>query len=519
MPGTDRTREHLVSLAIFAVALSIYLTFLTAHYSYDSVGGGILLYQWMAHGKVEQLFQRYHILYLAAAAGVEMILTRVGVELDPLTLLQLLSATFAAGSVAVFHRLARALGLGVGLSATLTVLLGGGFCFWYYATTGESYPISLFFLLLGFLSAVRAAPAASWRRSALPGVWLGLAVCFHGTCVLALPGLVVVSWPSTDAPPRWRPVFGAMAATMLVIGIPYVTRYALRPGGVIGADASVFAAESGWTFPPRLLSEWRSLAYFMVFPDWPGFSSGHPGLAKLSGLSLLAMTLLPLTLLFKPDAVGRRHALAIGVWFAASFIFFSTYYPGTSKFAAYQWTPLLLLVGFAIQHIARQRTSRLVAVPLLATIVAVTVFCSFDLVRRQTDIESNAHLMRARAIGRLTQPDDVIVHLGRGADQFQNAYTPYFAARRSLSLEQSVARAHRTAAPTVASIEASVRSAVAAAGRVVVVSDALDSGASSLAFERDHRLPEGSLARMFAAHDPRLLGEDPAVGSLWVLTR
>ena len=188
--GHDRTRELLISLAIFVVALSIYLTFLTAHYSYDSVGGGILLYQWMAHGKVEQLFQRYHILYLAAAAGVEMILSRIGVELDPLTLLQLLSAAFAAGSIVVYHRLARALGLERALSAIAhRPSRRGLLAFWYYATTGESYPISIFFLLLAFLSAVQAPP----RRVAGCGppfraYGSGVATLFHGTCVLALPG-------------------------------------------------------------------------------------------------------------------------------------------------------------------------------------------------------------------------------------------------------------------------------------------------------------------------------------------
>ena len=161
----------------------------------------------------------------------------------------------------------------------------------------------------------------------------------------------------------------------------------------------------------------------------------------------------------------------------------------------------------------------MVGLPLLGVLVAATVFCSFDLVRRQTDPASNAHLARARAIGRLTQPDDVVVHLGRGDDQFQNAYTPNFAARRSLSLEQSVARAAGSAGPSFEAIEASLRSAVAAPGRVVVVADALQPGASSLEFERAHELPEGSLVRLFAAHDPQLWARDPAVGSLWVLTR
>jgi hypothetical protein len=111
----------------------------------------------------------------------------------------------------------------------------------------------------------------------------------------------------------------------------------------------------------------------------------------------------------------------------------------------------------------------------------------------------------------------VVVHLGRGDDQYQNVYTPYFAARRSLSLEQRVGPwgGDRSAQ----ALEASLAAAVQGPGRVVVVADAIDSGVTSLEFERAHRLPQGSLAQLFAAHDPQRLADDPAVGSLWLLTR
>ena len=132
--GGQPRRETLASLALFAIALSAYLAFLTAHYSYDAVASGLLLYQWMATGHVEQLFHRYHVLYLPVAAGAEMILSRIGLEVDPLTLLQMLNAPFAAGCVALYFRLARAFGIDGPLSAMLGMLLGGGFSAWYYAT-------------------------------------------------------------------------------------------------------------------------------------------------------------------------------------------------------------------------------------------------------------------------------------------------------------------------------------------------------------------------------------------------
>src|SRR5437867_9934837 len=84
--------DLLVSLALFGTALTAYLSHFTAQYSYDSVASGVLLYQWMAGGSAASLFHRYHVLYLPAAAGTELFLKRIGVEVDPLTLLQALNA-------------------------------------------------------------------------------------------------------------------------------------------------------------------------------------------------------------------------------------------------------------------------------------------------------------------------------------------------------------------------------------------------------------------------------------------
>jgi hypothetical protein len=511
----------LASLALFAVALSAYLAFLTVHYSYDAVASGILLYQWVIAGKVEPLFHRYHVLYLPFAAGVEWILTRIRIEVDPLTLLQVLNALFAAASVALYHRLARAFGLdGLG-SAMLAVLFGGGFSYWYYATNGESYPISVFFLLLAFLSAARTPDGASWARSCAPGVWIGLAAGFHGSCLLALPGLVVLSWPGGHDRRGYRRVAATILAAGLVLGGAYVVRYLViqrtDPVSRLNEDASAFAGEEGWSIRPRLLDQWRSLAHSMAPADWPALPSSHPRVTRALDAGLLALTLVPLALLPGVDRIRRRPALAAAVWAAVSFVFFSSYFAGSPKFATYQWAPLLLLVGLARQQAAGRPSVRLATTAALAILVGANLYCSFDLVRRQTDVESNPHLTRARAIARLTEPDDLIVHLGRGEDQYQKVYTPYFAVRRSLALDPYF-RAGATAGQPLQALEARLVSAAAGSGRIVVLGDAVEPGPAGREFERAHGIQEGALSRFFAARRPRLLAEDPATGRVWMLT-
>jgi hypothetical protein len=512
----------LASLSLFAVALLAYLAFPTAHYSYDAVASGVLLYQWITSGDLAPLFHRYHVLYLPLVAAAETVSRRLGLELDPLTLMQLLNAPFAAGAVALYYRMARASGLDGLPSMTLSLLLGGGFGFWYYATTGEPYPISIFFLLLAFLSAVRETGRRSWARSFVPGVWLGLAAGFHGTCLLALPGLVVLIWPRRSDGAGPRRVVAAVLAAGVTLGVPYAARYLMArhgsgPSGP-AVDVSAFAHEEGWSYRPRPIDQWRSLTRSMAPTDWPSVPSAHPGLAKSLSLALLLTTLLPLALLFGADRARRRLIVAVTVWFAACFMFFSMYFPESPKFASYQWIPMLLLVGLALQQVAKREALRRAGTAFLAGLVGTALFCSFDLVRRQTDPESNPHFARARAIARLTRPDDLVVHLGRGINQYQKVYTPYFAVRRSLVLERFFDGSRAAPEQSMRALEARLASAATGPGRVVVLSDAIEPGPSSREFEKTFGLEDGSLARLFAAHRPQRLADDPAAGRLYVLT-
>src|SRR5262249_43948094 len=115
--------DLLAPIAIFAVSASVYLSLPTTHYSYDSVASGILLYQGLTAATTARLFPPSPALSPPAAAACDWLLRRIRSEVDPLTLLQVLSSVFAAASLAVHFRLARALGLRVATSTLLTLLL------------------------------------------------------------------------------------------------------------------------------------------------------------------------------------------------------------------------------------------------------------------------------------------------------------------------------------------------------------------------------------------------------------
>ena len=134
-----------------------------------------------------------------------------------------------------------------------------------------------------------------------------------------------------------------------------------------------------------------------------------------------------------PSASGSRSAF-----------FFSMYFPeALLNSSPVSLRPLLLLVGFAIQPPARPRPLRLAAMAVLGTrSVAGRLLLQLRSHPQQTGMTGSSLRTRTwRAHARSatpTRPDDVVVHLGRGDDQYQDVYMLYFSARiASLSRSSS----------------------------------------------------------------------------------
>jgi hypothetical protein len=459
-------------------------------------------------------------------AAVDLFLGFFDLGADPLTLLQSLNALFAAAALALFYRLARRLALDAPLSALLTALLGLGYAYWYYATNAESYPISIFFLILAFLSAQQLPSHPSPARIARPGVWLGLAIGFHVTCVLALPALLLAMWPgpSCEKPLR-RVVIAFLAASLLALA-PYAATYTYfdKTDPISGlADDLRATVDPGyrgkvwWSVEPdNVRRQWIGLAEAMAPAQQSAVSQPYPTLSAGLRLGFLALTLLPLALLL-PRRERARRAFMLLAWLGPTFVFFSAYNTASAKFSAYQWIPLLLLIGLAIRSLRPMRFARLTALGLVVVLAAGTLFVSLETLRRQADRASNPHLARALAIRELTEPDDVVVHLGRGENQYQKVYTPYFAVRRSIVLDSYFDRNRQSGEVSLGILGDRIREHMRLARRVLLLDDAAGATESRQEFEEFHGLEPGSLGRFFAGHRPRVAAEHPDLGRLWRL--
>jgi len=518
MATAERVRaDRLASLLIFVIALSLFCAFMTAHHSYDAVAGGVLLYQWIANGAAEQLFHPYHILYLPLAAAVDQAAGFVGMGSDPLALLQVINALFAAGALSLFYLLARRLDLAQLLSVGLVALFGAGHSYWYFATNAESYPVSIFFLLLAFLSALKLPAVAFPERIARPGVWLGLAIGFHVTCILALPALLLAAWPGTNCEkPLRRPVIVA-ALALLVAVAPYAATYVIFDHT---DPISGFSADLKATVDPGYRGKvWWSVEPENVARQWTGLGTAmapEGAFAEPLRFGLLALTLVPFALVLPRRERARRLWMLV-LWFAAAFVFFSSYNTASEKFASYQWAPLLLLVGFGVRALKQMRPAHVGAYALTLLLAAGTLVASFDLARQQADASGNPHLAKALAIKKHTEPDDVVIHLGRGENQYQKVYTPYFAIRRSMVLDYYFDKSQQDHGASMRRVGDRIAEHLRLKRRVFVLADAAESTESRRQFEQFHGLEPGSLGRVLAEFRPGVAVEDPDLGRLWLL--
>jgi len=513
--GSAEGRDHLtglISALLFAITLSLYLLVPTAHYSFDAVAGGVLLNQWIALGHFAQLFHKYHILYLPLIALVERALRTVGILVDPLNAAWIVNAFFAAGAATVYYLLALRFGIGRYLALVITAVFSLGYSFWYYATDGEAYAVSIFFLLLGLLAA-RIGSASGWLRHAcLAGAAIALAADFHITCILALPAAALAVLPA-DAPLRSahaaRQVLALVLTTVVLAGAPYaaLARAQKRGGPVSGLAGTVsetihpdYREPLWWSVSPRnLVSEWRSLAESAAPARSRDVEASFPLLARLTQYGLLALSLLPLLLLL-PGPPRRPWANGIVplVWFLPTFLLFGSWLVGSDKFAAYVWAPLLILA----------------AVALLA---AATVLCGYDVVRKQSVGETNPHLARALAIAECTGPEDLVIHTGRGDFQYQKVYLPYFALRQAMVLDPQFDKERWTTKAALDNMSDRIGAHLASGKRVFILGDVADPGPERDQFEDLHGLERGTLVRFFANYKPTLVTRNALIGRVWEL--
>ncbi len=139
-------------------------------------------------GGLFRFFHPHHLLYNPLGYLVHKLLSLLRPGLSPMISFRLLDTLAGLGGVLVFHQLIRTLWRREWLAGLTAAGFAFSWGYWSHCINVEVYPVSVFFLVLGFSVAARAVR----RPAAGPGLWglfglaAGASVLFHQSNVLFL---------------------------------------------------------------------------------------------------------------------------------------------------------------------------------------------------------------------------------------------------------------------------------------------------------------------------------------------
>jgi len=341
-------------------------------------------------GGLFRFYHPHHLLYNPLGYLVHQAFALLRPGLSPMISFRLLDTLAGIGGVVVFHGLARSLWRREWLAGLAAAGFAFSWGYWSHAINVEVYPVSIFFLVLGFSLVVRVArdPAAGaglWR-------WLGLvsgaAVLFHQTNVLFLIAVFTVALRAPGGPrPGLRRFFRHFVPVYVAVTVlPYLAvmwHIGLRTPGealtwlfLYGHQADTYVGTDLSVVVHALIS----LGRMLLLPSTYLAAGLHqavpvPLLLALKGGAavLLAGLLLAGLLQFRRLADDGAHWLFPAVALAIPYgLFFTFWDPGGYFFWLPQSIPFWLLAGGAVYVLPRGWLSRL-AVPLLGVAV-LTLF-------------------------------------------------------------------------------------------------------------------------------------------------
>lgn len=230
-----------------------------------------------------------HPLYIVAGH----LLVKTFPFVDPLWLVNLISAIFGAASVALVFQLCFQLTQSHLASLYASFSLAVSHTFWWHSSTPEVYTLFVFLLLVGFTF------FDQWERTGRPAFlvysafFLGLAASTHILAFLAIPALALYfllsphyrSFHISDLKKLFMPALGFLAGFSLYI-LQFIRLSRNFPldeimGPVVG---STFLSQLG-TFSPILFGEsLLTYIFFLIVQFGPvGIIFGALGIRKVSG--------------------------------------------------------------------------------------------------------------------------------------------------------------------------------------------------------------------------------------------
>jgi hypothetical protein len=305
-------------------------------------------------GGVFRFFHPHHLLYNPLGYLVLQLVTLVRPGISPMISFRLLDTIAGLGGVVVFHGLVRRLWRREWLAGITAAGFAFSWGFWSHCINVEVYPVSVFFLVLGFSLAARAVrePVSGPRVWIALGLAAGASALFHQSNVLflAVPLVAALGYPGgrrTGLRLLCRffiPVYAALTvlpylAVMLHLGFRRPDQ-ALTWLFLYGHQADTYLG----TGPSVVFHALVSFGRMLLLPSSYTVPSALPLVPPMILLALKWLAALLLGLLLLAGTLRARHlsrncvrCLGLAAALAVPYVLFFTFWdPGGYFF----WLPL-----------------------------------------------------------------------------------------------------------------------------------------------------------------------------------
>jgi len=501
-------RPACAPVLLFLLTFAAYLTTLTQVHTFDA-----LSYVTSVERKPwTEVFHPHHLAYgplgvLALHAG-----RALGYAGGAALPMQVVNALAGALGVALFYVIVRRVIRRDDLALTSTLLLGGGYAYWYYAVEIEVYTVATLFLIICLDIVTRPGWWRSRRSLFLLGLAQAGAVLFHQTNVL-LCGPVVVMFVASllddgrrttdDGRPttkesrrstfynlqsaicnRWS----IYAATLgLVVALPYL---------FVGLGVSGFRS---WAAFDAWLMEYARTGWWggpITAQKWAGLATGladtlaQPGGALL-GLLLLGLLIARLRALL---AGPRPLVAALATWLLVYGAFFLWWEPDNIEFWIASLPPALLLLALALRGERRWGPG----VWLALAVASAAAGINYGAIMRRGDPATDLQRLIARDLAARSQPADLLLV----PDGLLELYLPYYDQHDNfLSLNQALFDNGDDWERACAAVHARIDTALHAGAIVYLSDETLRPPALLLA---RHQLQPAQVTACFAAYGSAL---------------
>ncbi len=415
--------KNLTPVIIFLVILLIYLLFPTKNYYWDGIEFASVIER--ANGLNVSLLHPNHLIYnyLGYLAYVTAKFFTPGIR--AIAVLQILSSIFGAAGITLFYIILKNLFRSEYINLCLTALLAFSATWWKYSTDGDSYVLSIFFLLTCFYLIL---PGKTPRPLFLALSHIA-AMLFHQLAIFFFPVVLIGLYFQDEVVGKQKRFYDLLkfSATdfLITFAVYCIGFYNLSGNFTIKSFLSwttSYSPEVGFVYNPLNIFSSLLKSHAKLLFD------GRFNFFKFNFIDTFLLILLIITVFIFVGKIIRYRAvfkkiwkiiadrefytdrifLLCALWIVPFFLFLAIFIPGNSFYKLFYVPPFVILIGLIVNSATQIKLNGKRQLLLGVVIIFLVNFIFF--VHPSNKIREDSPLSMALEMNRQINKNSVIYY-------------------------------------------------------------------------------------------------------------